>query len=421
MRNIIKYRSLVVTLFIIFLCMFLFTKCINNEKSDSTPQLVNDYSAYAGSASCAGCHKNIYDTHINTAHFRTSALANDTNIIGSFNKGKNTFVYNQREKIEMEKKADGYYQVAYVDNLEKKSQRFDMVIGSGTKGQSYASWINNNLVQLPITYFTSEHQWSNSPGYPNRIAFNRPITSRCLECHATFAEKLAVQQTQSETFDKGKMILGVDCESCHGPAAKHVEFQTQNPTLTTSKYIINPATFNRQQSLDMCALCHGGKMQKTKPSFSFTAGDNLSDYFAIDNNSMDVNAIDVHGNQYGLLKSSQCFLKSGTMTCMTCHNPHGNEKGNVAMFSQKCISCHNDTHKENGTCKMTEKLGADINKDCVSCHMPEQPSMAIAVMLQGNDVPSPALMHTHLIKIYPDETKAILDFIKTRETTKSKL
>ena len=70
---------------------------------------------------------------------------------------------------------------------------------------------------------------------------------------------------------------------------------------------------------------------------------------------------------------------------------------------------------------MTEKLGADINKDCVSCHMPEQPSMAIAVMLQGNDVPSPALMHTHLIKIYPDETKAILDFIKTRETTKSKL
>ena len=61
---------------------------------------------------------------------------------------------------------------------------------------------------------------------------------------------------------------------------------------------------------------------------------------------------------------------------------------------------------------MTAKLAPTIDKDCITCHMPEQPSMAIAVMLQGKDVPSPALMHTHLIKAYPDETKAILDLIK---------
>jgi nitrate/TMAO reductase-like tetraheme cytochrome c subunit len=392
--------------------MCFFTKCINNKKDTTEKTELKSYASFAGSATCANCHKNIYDTHLNTAHFRTSALANDTNIIGSFEKGKNAFVYNEREKMVMEKRVDGFYQFAYVDNVEKKSQRFDMVIGSGTKGQSYATWTGSNLSQLPITYFTSAQQWSNSPGYPNRIALNRPITSRCLECHATFAEKLAVQESKSETFDKNKMILGVDCESCHGPAAKHVEFQTKNPTITTSKFIINPASFNRQQSLDMCAVCHGGRMQKTKQSFSFTAGDNLADYFAIDNKSADANSIDVHGNQYGMLKASKCFLKSGTMTCITCHNPHENEKGNVALFSQKCINCHNDTHKENGSCKMTAKLGPTINKDCITCHMPEQPSMAIAVMLQGKDVPTPALMHTHLIKVYSDETKAILDLIK---------
>ena len=401
-----------ITLVSIFILVCLFTKCINNatEKADNTAS--KTYATFAGSASCINCHKNIYDTHIHTAHFQTSALANDSNIIGSFDKGKNSFGYSAREKMIMEKRADGYYQVAYVDGVEKKSQRFDITIGSGTKGQSYASWTSNNLVQLPITYFTSAQQWSNSPGYPNRIALNRPITSRCLECHATFAEKFAVQEGKAETFDKNKMILGVDCESCHGPAAKHVEFQTKNPTVTTSKFIINPASFSRQQSLDMCALCHGGRMQKTKPSFSFTAGDNLSDYFAIDNSSADANSIDVHGNQYGLLKSSKCFIKSGTMTCTTCHNPHENERGNVALFSQKCVNCHNQAHKENSICKMTATLGPTIDKDCITCHMPEQPSMAIAVMLQGKNVPSPALMHTHFIKIYADETKAILDLIK---------
>ena len=47
--------------------------------------------------------------------------------------------------------------------------------------------------------------------------------------------------------------------------------------------------------------------------------------------------------------------------------------------------------------------------------------MAIAVMLPGSEIPTPALMHTHLIKIYPNETKAVLDYIKSKETTKRNL
>jgi hypothetical protein len=43
--------------------------------------------------------------------------------------------------------------------------RFDMVIGSGVMGQSFLTWRNNKLYQLPITYFTAADQWSNSPGF----------------------------------------------------------------------------------------------------------------------------------------------------------------------------------------------------------------------------------------------------------------
>jgi len=413
MNNIIKYRSSSITLFVILLSMFILTKCISNEKEKQTAVVKDGYSEFAGSTSCISCHKSIYDTHINTSHYKTSAIASEKNILGSFDAGKNTFAYNAASMVSMEKQTGGFYQVGYINGVEKKSQRFDMVIGSGTKGQSYASWINNVLVQLPVTWFASANQWCNSPGYPNKIAFNRPITSRCLECHSSFAQKISAPEKEPEEFDKSRLILGVDCEKCHGPAAEHVKFQTQNPKESKAKFIISPASFSRQQSLDMCAVCHGGRLQKTKPSFQFKAGDKLSDYFLIDTTPKDANAMDVHGNQYGLLAASKCFKMSKTLTCNTCHNSHENEKGNAAVFSQRCISCHNDKHQDAVLCKMTASLSAGIlNRACISCHMPEQPSMAIAVLLQGQYTPTPALMHTHLIKNYPDETKKVLAFIK---------
>jgi hypothetical protein len=54
-----------------------------------------------------------------------------------------------------------------------------------------------------------------------------------------------------------------------------------------------------------------------------------------------------------------------------------------------------------------------LKENCTNCHMPQQPSMAIAVMLQGKTSPEPALMHTHYIKAYPDETKKVLAYLKS--------
>ena len=408
----IKHRSFLIMLVIISACVVFLMQCVNSTENKSA---ISDksYTAYAGSKSCASCHKSIYDSHLHTAHFMTSQNADSNNILGSFDSGKNSFQYLSGPVIKMEKRATGFYQVAYINGEEKRSQRIEMVFGAGSQGQSYATWAGNKLFQMPITYFTSANEWSNSPGYPNKIAYDRPITSRCMECHSTYVEKISAPATEPEEFDKGRVILGVDCEKCHGPGAKHVAFQTQNPQEKKSKFIVNPASFTRIQSLELCALCHGGRMQKTKPSFSFSAGEKLADYFAIDTTAKNVASIDVHGNQYGLLKASKCFQKSSTMTCNTCHKPHEEEKGKVEIFSQRCFGCHKDEHSPGEVCKMTAVAGEKINVNCTRCHMPEQSSMAITVLLQGHDVPTPATMHTHLIKTYPGETQKILDFLKT--------
>src|SRR4051812_38630810 len=168
MTVIKKYRAAAITICLIFLCMMGLTRCIDNGKDNTTATSNSGrFKEFVGSASCISCHKSIYDSHINTAHFHSSQIADSTNIKGHFETGNNSFTYNSGGQIAMEKTSTGFYQVAYINGVEKKRERFDITIGSGAQGQSYASWVNDKLVQLPITYFTSADAWSNSPGYPD--------------------------------------------------------------------------------------------------------------------------------------------------------------------------------------------------------------------------------------------------------------
>src|SRR5947208_200806 len=61
-----------------------------------------DRNKFAGSASCAGCHKDIYESHIKTAHYLDSRPAAKEFIKGSFSPGKNKFVYNQWMEVRLE-------------------------------------------------------------------------------------------------------------------------------------------------------------------------------------------------------------------------------------------------------------------------------------------------------------------------------
>jgi hypothetical protein len=423
MKGIAIYRRSIITISVIVLTVFLLTRCINNSgdeekkipESKEKKKNDDDFKKFAGSATCAGCHKDIYNKHIHTEHHLTSAPPAENNILGSFETGKNVFSFDPFTNVTMEKRDSGFYQVEYSIGKEIRKGRFDIVVGSGRKGQSYLNWLKDRLVQLPITYFSPATQWSNSPGYPpHKVVFYRPITSRCLECHSTYFEKISDPAAKLEEFDHNKIIYAVDCEKCHGPGAMHVEFQSQNPGVKEAKFIVNPGKFPRERLLDLCALCHGGPLTKTKPSFSFQAGDTLTNYFLPIVASPDIANIDVHGNQLGLLTLSKCFIMSN-LTCINCHNTHENENGRIEIFSQRCISCHNNQHSK--SCKMSAAIGPAITRNCIDCHMPKQPSHAVAVYLEGADAPTPALMRTHYITIYPDETKKVLAIMNKLRTT----
>jgi hypothetical protein len=390
-----------------FLCFLVgvFTACINQEPKSNDPRGEN----YAGSASCQDCHKKISGSYHATAHSLSSLPASATAIRGSFNTDSNTLYYKPALKVAMEKTDSGFYQVAYVNEVEKQAARFDIVIGSGRKGQSYLYWFDDNLYQLPVSYYVPEHKWVNSPGYPPAtVLFNRSIPVGCFECHSSYIDKTATRPVGRDLvdhFDKNRIIYGIDCERCHGPAAEHVNFHANNPVEKKPRFIASVARLSRQQQLAMCAVCHSGARQSIASPFNYNPGDSLGHYFPPDTTANTI-PVDVHGNQYQLLTASKCFLQAHTITCSTCHNTHLNERDNVRAFSSRCSSCHK-APKHQGF-EINTLAATTLSANCIDCHMPARPSQVITMTSAANRPVVPALVRTHLIAIYPEATAAFL-------------
>ncbi len=406
--KIFKFRHSAQLILVTITSIFFLIKCVDREEKKLSANQAINYNSFAGSAKCANCHQNIYDQYVQTSHFQTSQIANEKNVKGSFAPGTNRYVYNPLLYIEMEQKNNSLFQTAFYKGMRKISERFDITIGASIKGQSYMFWKKNKLFQMPITYFTFANQWVNSPGYPNKVQFNRPITSRCLECHTTYAEIIPGSDSETEEFGRNRLVLGIGCEKCHGPSMMHVSYEEHHLNEKKGKFVINPSKFSRQQSLDLCALCHGGRLEKSQPSFSFISGDKLSNFFKLDSaniNASELANIDVHGNQYGLLKLSKCFRQTAILNCNTCHKSHENERGNVALFSQRCMLCHNKEHDNFCTIKFPQAV---LKSNCIDCHMPVQPSRAIVLFSSGKEAPKAATFRSHFISIDKSQTEIFL-------------
>jgi len=395
-------------LMIIYFGNVMFTSFSNLTKNTSVQNI--DRSKFAGSAACAGCHKDIYESHIKTAHYLDSRPAAKEFIKGSFSPGKNKFVYNKWMEVVLEKKKNIYFQTAYINGIESQSEPFDIVIGSGRKGQTYLYWNDNTLYQLPVSYYTPLNSWCNSPGYSaNFIKFDRIIPAECLECHGTYA-KVEEDKNDLPVYDKSQIIYGIDCERCHGPAADHVAFHKEHPEEKITKNIIIIKELTRQQRLDGCALCHSGFRDAIQPRFSFQTGDKLDDYSLAKYSPDSISTLDVHGNQYGLLMASKCFKMSDQLDCSSCHDPHVNEVNSPKIFSQRCITCHTETKHTSLTLPNDKRLL--LNDNCIDCHMPMLPSQKIILTVADSEKDVPDMVRTHRVAIYPEKTKEFLEKIK---------
>jgi Cytochrome c554 and c-prime len=351
---------------------------------------------FVGDAACQGCHREISETYARTAHHLTSQLPGKDSILGKFSAGENILKTGDPDLyFRMNARANGFYETAVFwqpPDQQTRTERIDIVTGSGHKGQTYLYWKGDQLFQLPVSYWTGLKAWINSPGYTEGIAnFDRPIVPRCLACHATYFQSIPSEKAENY-YKKTGFVLGISCERCHGPGRAHVEYERSKLAAVSSAIgpIVNPSNLARDRQIDVCAQCHGGIGEAIAPAFSYVPGKRLENYVMLPRPDAE-ERVDVHGNQVALLQRSRCYQNS-QMTCTTCHDVHAPERA-AASYSEKCLQCHQDRD-----CGEFVRLGAKIRENCIDCHMPLQDSNLIVSDLNGQQVK--ARIRNHWIKVY---------------------
>ena len=352
---------------------------------------------FLGDAACQQCHQEIGNTYARTAHHLTSQLPNKDSILGEFTNGENILQTGDSDlHFLMDAKENGFYETAVFwqpPQQKTRTERIDIVTGSGIKGQTYLYWKGDQLFQLPVSYWTDLNRWITSPGYTEGVAnFDRPIVPRCLECHATYFESIPSEKAEN-FYKKTGFVLGISCERCHGPGRAHAEHERAQPAATSSgaPSIVNPVNLPRDRQIEVCAQCHGGIGQAIVAAFSYVPGQQLENYVRLPRPDAE-DRVDVHGNQVALTQRSRCYQNS-QMTCATCHEVHAPERA-AASYSEKCLQCHQDRD-----CGEFLKLGAKIRENCIDCHMPLQNSNLIVSDLNAEQFK--ARIRNHWIKVYP--------------------
>ncbi|HBE66905.1 MAG TPA: C cytochrome precursor [Planctomycetaceae bacterium] len=361
-----------------------------SSTGDAGKQTTSDSSAFVGPEACAECHAAKHKSFIDTAHYAASSLPSAGKMLGDYD-GAGRFMKTVHPDLafEMKKIGSDYFQEVQFRELRKRF-KIDLVTGAGLIGQTHLYWQANRLFQLHVTYFSEPDSWVNSPGFHDGTAwYSREVIPKCLQCHATYAETLP---EAINAYDPKSLIPGVTCERCHGAGLQHAEYHREHPEEKEAKFIANPSQLRPEQTNDICAQCHFGSGELIADPFTFAPGDSILDHWDIDSEAAKTGGVH-SSNQLQRMKLSKCFTASQeTMTCITCHNPHQNQRGDLKLYSQKCITCH-----QPADCGSFEVIGESIADNCIDCHMPKREDKHLDFS-KGGQVQFP-LLRDHLIRL----------------------
>ena len=352
---------------------------------------------FVGDNACRTCHQREFESYQTTRHHLDSAFPSAETVHGHFDSGRNTMEsLDPGVSFRMDAKDGAFFETSLVGqpgHEKTRTEKIDLVIGSGKKGQTYLYWRGDELFELPVSYWTNLNRWVNSPGYVDGTAnFDRGINPRCLECHSTSFQQLGGSKAGFH-FDKQHFELGISCERCHGAGAEHVRLHSSQTGVATASVKMAPIGFERDRQVDICAQCHGGIGTSLTPAFTFKPGDALAPHISLEANPLA--RVDVHGNQVALLQKSRCFQSSAGMTCSTCHNLHEPER-EAASYSAVCLTCH-----QASACPTFSKMPPPAVTNCIDCHMPEQQSNSLRVDLEDQQIPMK--VRNHWIRVYPSQ------------------
>lgn len=208
---------------------------------------------------------------------------------------------------------------------------------------------------------------------PTRVLGDVPRFGNCQSCHASQAT--AVVDTARGGYATSFTSLAINCESCHGPGKKHVELARAN-RLGNDIGFASLATLDKDASVKTCYQCHSIKDQLRD---GYRSGSPLESHYSLKLPLLGDDAplfpdgrIRTFAYQEGH-SYSDCYLNGG-MTCVSCHDPHGQAYRSVTgeplagrFDDRQCTSCHLSKAEQP---RAHTKHSASVT--CTSCHMPSR-------------------------------------------------
>lgn len=329
---------------------------------------------YVGDDDCALCHSEIFksfkQTGMGRSFYTPAAIDLSTEV------ARNAHVYDSTSNFHYEVllREGQLHQIEYrLDGNGRRTHELaraaDYVMGSGNHARTFLTNENGFIWEMPLTWFAQKKSWGMSPGYAYvNSRFSRPVVAGCMNCHNSYADYVPHSGNRY-----GEVPLGIGCERCHGPGELHVakQYQTKSPARTgLDRTIVNPRHLAPERQMDVCYQCHlQGEVRVLKDGKAendFRPGMSLREVrsiYVLENSPPGDFRVASHGERLAL---SACFKQSnGTLTCMTCHNPHqATSVTPRSSFNAACMKCHSVT-------TLSAQAQHHERGDCIACHMPQ--------------------------------------------------
>jgi tetratricopeptide (TPR) repeat protein len=357
--------------------------------------------SFVGSTACQSCHEPEYQDWMGSHHELAMQIANAETVLGDF--ADASFDYFDTV-TQFSTRDDGFYVRTADASGEDRDFRIAFTFGVEPLQQYLIEFPGGRLQTLAYTWDTrpaSEggqrwfHMFPDEYIAPDDVlhwtGLQQNWNYMCAECHSTNL-KMGFEAA-SNSFDTTYSEISVGCESCHGPASKHVEqangdahgaphgFDVDLDDQKLAAWIMNAETgiaersearIKPQQQPEACGRCHS-RRGIIAPDYEYgepllhthmptLLDDNL--YFA---DGQILEEVYVYGS---FLQSK---MYQAGVTCSDCHNPHSADLLTGPNPNDVCAQCHLPTK----FAVAEHAAHAPEQAGCVDCHMTSRTYMVV--------------------------------------------
>lgn len=377
----IRYPLLASLLLLASLSLWL---ALQRDPAPPEPDPLQSSARLVDEAQCQGCHAEQFQRWRGSHHQLAMQAARDDTVLGDF-AGQSVKI--GAEHVRFFRRDGGFWVHTKGPDGRPGDFRVAYVLGVEPLQQYLLELPGGRLQAFPLAWDVAARRWlqlypEQSMDRQDPLHWSGPQQNAnfmCIECHTTGFRRNF--DPVSGHYASHWQALGVGCQSCHGPASKHLAWAAQPNRDARRGFALSLASADAPTQVESCGRCHA---RRAPLGDGFDAqGRLLDDYlptlltpllYELDGKIKD------EVFEWGSFTQSRMFAKG--VRCTNCHDPHGARL--KASGNALCLQCHNLAGKpalpgidgrglqarDYDTPEHHHHRSGQPGSQCVDCHMP---------------------------------------------------